>query len=80
MVIENGKLYYVLPADMAKQLDFEALEEISYDYVRKSNDGTMAIVEYKGALSVRGGSYLTHDEALTLMNSPEWHVDDEVPR
>lgn len=73
----QGKLYYVLPADMAKQLDYESLEEVSYDYVRKSVDETLAIVEYKGALSVRGGSFYTHDEAIALMRTPEWHVPDE---
>lgn len=78
MVIENGKLYYVLPSDMAMQIDFNSLEEISYDHVRTSNDGTMAIVEYKGNLSVRGGSYLTHDEALDLMMTPDWYVPDDV--
>lgn len=75
--MNETKLYYVLPSDMAKQLDYTALEEISYDYVRKSIDGTMAIVEYKGGLSVRGGSYYTHEEALALMHTPEWYILDE---
>lgn len=74
--MEQGKLYYVIPSDMAKQLDYESLEEVSYENVRKSLDGTLAVVEYKGALSVRGGSYYTYEEALELMNSPEWLVPD----
>ncbi len=76
--MNDTKLYYVLPSDMAKQLDYTALEEISYDYVRKSIDGTMAIVEYKGALSVRGGSYLTHAEAIELMHTDDWHRNVDV--
>lgn len=78
MAIENNKLYYVLPSDMAKQLDYNSLEEKSYSYVRTSADGVMAIVEYKGDLSVRGGSYYTHEEALKLMQTPEWASPDDT--
>ena len=75
--MQQGKLYYVLPADMAKQLDFDSLEEIRYEYVRKSVDETLAIVEYKGSIQVRGGSYYTYEEALALMQTPEWYAPDE---
>jgi len=70
------KLYYVLPSDMAKELNYDSLEDISYDYVRKSVDGSLAIVEYKGNISVRGGTYLTHEQAAALMITPEWTLDD----
>ena len=70
------KLYYVLPSDMAKELNYDSLEDISYDYVRKSVDGSLAIVEYKGNIAVRGGTYLTHEQAAALMITPEWTLDD----
>lgn len=76
-MIQEGKLYYVLPSDMAAELNYEALEELSYAEVRKSVDGTMAIVEYAGQIAVRGGSYLNHTEALALMQTPEWMHPDE---
>jgi hypothetical protein len=76
-MIQEGKLYYVLPTDMAQELDYNALEEMSYTEVRKSVDGTMAIVEYAGQIAVRGGSYLTYDEAFALMQTAEWTHHDE---
>jgi len=76
-MIQEGKLYYVLPADMAQELDYNALEEMSYAEVRKSVDGTMAIVEYAGQIAVRGGSYLNHTEALALMQTADWAFPDE---
>jgi hypothetical protein len=68
----NNKLYYVLPSDMAQQLDYNSLESSSYEEVRKSIDGTLCIVEYKGTLPVNSGSFLTHQQALELMATPEW--------
>ena len=74
----NNKLYYVLPSDMAQQLDFNAIEEASYEAIRKSLDGTLCIVEYKGALPVSSGSFLTHQQALELMATPEWTDLDDI--
>lgn len=74
----NNKLYYVLPSDMAQQLDYDSLESVSYDQVRKSIDGTLCIVEYKGTLPVNSGSFLTHQQALELMATPEW-TDPDSP-
>ena len=75
--MEQGKLYYVLPSDMAQQLDYTSLEEVSYEFVRKSLDGTMAIVEYAGQIQVRGGSFLSYEEAYALMQTPDWNPMDD---
>lgn len=74
----NNKLYYVLPSDMAQQVDLNAIEEASYDQIRTSVDGSLCIVEYKGNISVTSGSFLTHQQALELMATPEWSVPDET--
>lgn len=74
----NNKLYYVLPSDMAQQLDLNSIEEVSYDQIRTSIDGTLCIVEYKGTLPVNSGSFLTHQQALDLMATPEWSEPDET--
>lgn len=73
----NNKIYFVIPSDMAMQFDYDSLEETSYETVRKSLDGTMAIVEYKGQIQFMG-TYLTHEEALALMQTPEWSEPEEV--
>lgn len=74
----NNKLYYVLPSDMAQQIDLNAIEEASYNQIRTSVDGTLCIVEYKGTLPVSSGSFLTHQQALELMATPEWSDPNDV--
>lgn len=76
-MVYNSKLYYVIPLDMAAQLNFEAVEEPTVEYVRTNVAGTLCIVEYKG--TTVGGSYLTHAEALELMATPEWSVEAPEP-
>jgi hypothetical protein len=75
----NNSLYYVLPSDMVQQLNLENLQEVSYEQVRKSVDGSLCIIEYKGTMPVTTGSFLTHEQALELMNTPEWTGDDLLP-
>ena len=78
----TDSLYYVLPSDMVEQLNLDSIQENSYAEIRRSVDGTMAICEYKGAVQVRGGSYLTHLEAVSLMQTEDWFmpdVNDQVP-
>ena len=74
----NNKQYFVLPIDMVNQLDLTSLEEPSYEMIRKSVDGTMAIVEYKGQIQFMG-TFLSHQEALDLMQTPNWHADEGFP-
>ena len=72
----NDKIYFVLPVDMVLQMDINSLEEASYEDIRRSIDGTMAIVEYKGSMQFMGGTYLTHQQALELMNTEAWTEPD----
>lgn len=71
----NDKIYFLLPYDMLKFIELEAIEEASYELVRKSNDNTMAVVEYKGDIQFMGGTYLTHQQAYELVDTPEWNPD-----
>lgn len=73
----RDKIYFVLPVDMLVQISLDALEENSYEEVRRSVDETMAIVEYKGTFEAFGGTFLTHSQALDLMNTPEWSAPEE---
>lgn len=76
--IYNDKMYFLLPSDMITMIDLESIEEVSYDLIRKSKDGTMAIVEYKGFIEAFGGTFLTHEQALSLMSTPEWIIDEPL--
>lgn len=81
MNIYNNKTYFVLPIDMLQSVDINSIEEQSYDLVRKSVDGTMCIVEYKGTLEAFGGTFLTHSQALDLMATEPWvtYPEGETP-
>lgn len=73
MVTDNNRLYYVLPSDMVSNLNLDSIVELSYHEIRRSLDGSMAICEYNGSVQVRGGSYLTHEEAAALMTTADWY-------
>lgn len=74
----NNKTYFVLPIDMLQAIDINSIEEQSYELVRKSVDQTMCIVEYRGSIEAFGGTFLTHAQALSLMSTPEWIIDDPL--
>lgn len=74
----NNKSYFVLPSDMIKSLDLNSLEQNSYEEIRKSIDGSMCIVEYREELQAFGGTFLTHKQAIDLMATDEWRVDDPI--
>lgn len=46
--------------------------------VRKSLDGKTAILKFSGNMpkALEKTEYLTHDEALNLVHSKEWEIDD----
>lgn len=77
MEFKSSNTYYVLPSDMADDISLDALADTSYTTMRKSLDGTMTIVEYKGNIQVKGGKYLTHEEALALMQTADWFIEEE---
>lgn len=72
----NDKIYFVLPYDMVTSIDLNSIEENSYEVIRKSVDGTLAIVEYKQSIQFMGGTYLTHQQALELMSTEAWTEPD----
>jgi hypothetical protein len=77
---ENGLTYVTLDLSEASSLDFEQIEQTSIDTLRISVDGTETIVKWitsngvpssVAALTTKG-PYMTQDEALELMSTPEW--------
>lgn len=74
-----SKVYYVIPSDMALQLDINSLEAVSYESIRTSSDGSLSIVEYNGPVDVNSGTFYTYEEAYALMQTPEWASPDDVP-
>jgi hypothetical protein len=78
----NGLTYVTLDLSEAPSLDFDQIEQTSFDTLRISVDGTKTIVKWITANGVPSsvstlttkGPYLTHDEALTLMSTEAWAI------
>ena len=65
------------------QIDFSQVLETSIDTVRKSVDETKTFVKWDGetipssvdSLTTKEGPY-TYEEILTILESPEWTIND----
>lgn len=76
----NGLTYVTLSVTEISQLDFSQIEQTSVETLRKSIDETQTIVKWITGTGVPScisslttkGPYMTHDEALELMSTPEW--------
>lgn len=83
LTVENGLTYVTLDLSEASSLDFEQIEQTSFDTLRISADGTKTIVKWITANGLPSsvvalttkGPYLTHDEALELMSTEAWTAD-----
>ena len=76
----NGLTYVTLSVTEIPQLDFSQIEQTSAETLRKSIDETQTIVKWITDAGVPScvsslttkGPYMTHDEALALMETPAW--------
>lgn len=76
----NGLTYVTLNVTEISQLDFSQIEQTSEETLRLSVDDTQTIVKWITATGIPScvsslttkGPYMTHDEALALMSTPEW--------
>ena len=72
-----AKKYIILNTSELSGLDFNELLNTSEDYVRKSTDGTKAIVSYEGTTpgALSGKTEYTNSELLAIVNdiNGEWY-------
>ena len=72
-----AKKYIILNTNELSGLDFNELLNTSEDYVRKSTDGTKAIVSYEGTTpsELSGKTEYTNSELLAIVNdiNGEWY-------
>ena len=76
----NGFTYVTLSVSEIPQLDFSQIEQTSIETLRRSVDNTQTIVKWDTATGVPScvsslttkSAYMTHDEALTLMETTAW--------
>ena len=77
-----AKKYIILNTSELDSLDFNELLNTSEDYVRKSTDGTKAIVSYEGTIpsGLSGKTEYTNSELLTIVNDTngEWYIAPDL--
>jgi hypothetical protein len=73
-----AKKYIILNTSELDSLDFNELLNTSEYYVRKSTDGTKAIVSYEGTIpsGLSGKTEYTNSELLAIVNdiNGEWYT------
>lgn len=74
----NDRQYVIFDVSELGEIYFNTVLETSADTVRRSVDGTKTFVKWDGDvpecvvnLTTRG-DYLTYDEILAIMATPEW--------
>ena len=81
MVTENNGLTYVIfNVSEIPQIDFNQVMQTSAETLRKSLDGAKTLVKWETDSGVPScvqslttkGPYLSHDEILQIMATPEW--------
>jgi hypothetical protein len=72
--------YVIFNVSELHKIDFSQVLETSAETVRKSVDGTKTFVKWEGeapscvlSLTTKG-SYLTHEEIITILATEEWTV------
>ena len=76
----KNRSYVIFDVSELDKLNFSEVLETSAETVRKSVDGTKTFVKWKSDESVplsvetltTKGTYLTHEEILVILATPEW--------
>jgi len=68
-----AKKYNIFSYEEAESLDFSVLHEQSIELCRQSLDGEKVIVEYLESHENFMGNFLTHAEAVAIMDTEEWY-------
>jgi len=78
----NSRQYTIFSVSELDKIDFNQVLETSAETVRRSVDGSKTFVKWNsevpGCVSnlTTKGAYLTHNEILEILSTPEW-TDDE---
>lgn len=74
------RTYVIISASEIDDIDFDVVLQDSADTLRRSVDGTQALVKFEGETpSFLGGKpQLSHQETLNLMATSEWTDPNEL--
>lgn len=76
--------YVIFNVSELNKIDFSQVLETSAETVRKSVNGTKTFVKWEGEVPpcvlslTTKGSYLTHEEIVTILATEEWTVMMEM--
>ena len=81
----ENRSYVIFDVSELDKINFNEVLETSAETVRKSVDGTKTFVKWQGGDSVppsvesltTKGPYLTHEEILAILATPEWSASME---
>jgi len=74
----ENRNYVIFSVTELDKINFDEVLETSADTVRRSVDGTKTFVKWNGDVPecvstlTTKGNYLTHDEIIELIATPEW--------
>lgn len=76
----ENRSYVIFNVSELDKIDFSQVLETSAETVRRSVDGTKTFVKWEDGGAVPSsvealatkGEYLTHEEILTILQTPEW--------
>lgn len=77
-MVFNDRKYVVVPYSDISLIDFNQVMETSADTVRRSIDGTLTFVKYKGempssvAVIENRSQEFTHEQFLVILSGPDW--------
>lgn len=68
------RTYVIISASEIDDIDFDAVLQDSTDTLRRSVDGTQALIKFEGDTPscLEGEPQLGHQETLSLMATSEW--------
>jgi hypothetical protein len=78
----NSRQYVIFSVSELDQIDFNQVLETSADTVRRSVDGSKTFVKWNGEVPdcvenlTTKGPYLSHNEILSILSTPEWTADE----
>lgn len=80
----ENRSYVIFDVSELDKINFDEVLETSAETVRKSVDGTKTFVKWEDGSSAppsvqsltTKGPYLTHEEILAILATPEWTYND----
>ena len=83
MIVPQSRRYVVIDAADLSKVNFSQVEEDETTPLRYSIDGRKVILKYDGSQpssisAIKNKTVYTYAEIITLLNSRDWLIEDEL--